>query len=144
MGLTLDLHALVAVLIGLHLSRVHCSRTVLLPLEPPSLSLTLAGISINLNRPAWQLIFSPHRQSYAFMGAFMKHHLTPDVHAAHVGAKVLPPGRHRSLLRPAGGLHGVLLHPLYWSSLLIVRHILGPFLWIINTRAARRVTVARL
>lgn len=138
-GLTLELHTFVGVLIGLQLSLVHCSRSVLLPLQPPPLSLSLGGISVSLDRSR-QLIFSPHRQS--LMDSFVERHLTPDIHSAHIGAKVLPPSWHRSFLRPGGGLYGVLVHPLYWSSLLIVRETLGPFLWVINTRAAGRVTVA--
>lgn len=120
MGLTLKLHAFVGVLVSLQLSLVHRSRSVLIPLEPPPLSRSLGGISVNLNGSR-ELIFSPHWQSYTLMDSFVEGHLTPDVHPAHVGAKVLAPGLNRSFLRPAGGLRRVLVHPLYWSSLLIVR-----------------------
>lgn len=118
MGLTLELHTFVGMLIGLQLNLVHCSCSVLLPLQPPALSLSLGGISVSLHGSR-QLIFSPHRQS--LMDSFMESHLTPDIHSAHIGPKVLPPGWHRSFLRPARGLYGVLVHPLYWSRLLIVR-----------------------
>lgn len=141
MRLALQLHAFVAVLVGLQLSLVHCGGGVLLPLQPPPLSWSLGGISVNLHG-CRQLILPSHRQSYAFMAPFVERHLTSDVHSAHVGAKVLAPAR--SLLGPAGGLYGVLVHPFYWSSLLIVWKTLGPFLWVINTRAAGRVTVACL
>lgn len=97
MGLTLELYTFVAVLVGLQLSLVHCGGGgVLLPLQPPPLSLRLSGISVNLNRPL-QLIFS-HRQSYTFMDSFVERHLTTDVHSTHVGAKVLTPSWHRSFL----------------------------------------------
>lgn len=121
MGLTLVLHTFVGVLIGLQLSLVHRSHGVLLPLEPPPLNLSLGGISVRLDGRSWQLILTPHRQSYALMDPFVERHLTADVHAAHIGAEVLPPGWHRGLLRPAGGLYGVLVHPLYRSGLWIVR-----------------------
>lgn len=107
MGLTLELHAFVGVLIRLQLSLVHRGRRrgcVLLPLEPPPLSLSLGGISVNLNRSR-QLVFSPHWQRDTLVDPFVERHLTPDIHATHIGAKVLPPGWNRSFLRPAGGLH---------------------------------------
>lgn len=121
MGLTLVLHTFVGVLVGLQLSLVHRSHGVLLPLKPPPLNLSLVGISVCLDGRSWQLILYPHLQSYTLMDSFVERHLTSDVHPAHIGAKVLPPGRHRGLLRPAGGLYGVLVHPLYRSDLWIVR-----------------------
>ncbi|TNN76173.1 hypothetical protein EYF80_013704 [Liparis tanakae] len=142
-GLTLELHAFVSVLIRLQLSLVHCSRSVLLPLDPPPLSWSLGGISVTLNR-SWQLIFSTNWQSYGLIDSFVERHLTPDIHSAHIGGKVLAPGLNRSFLRPAGGLCRVLVRPLYWSILLIVRYTLRPFLWVVNTRAASRVGVAWL
>lgn len=120
MVLTLELHTFVGVLVGLQLSLVHRSRSVLLPLEPPPLSLSLGGISISLAGTR-QLILSRHRHSYTLVNSLVERHLTPDIHSTHIGAKVLPPGWHRSFLRPGGDLYGVLVHPLYWSSLLIVR-----------------------
>ncbi len=117
MWLTLELHTFVGVLVGLQLSLMHCSR-MLLPLKPPSLS--LSGISVSLNG-TWKLILSPHRQSYTVVDSFVEGHLTPDIHTTHIRAKVLPPGRYRSFLRPGRDLHRVLVHPLYLSGLLIVR-----------------------
>ena len=118
--LALQLHAFVAVLKSLELRLMHRGgTTVLLPLKTSPLGLSLGGISVDLHRRL-HLVFPSHLHGHAFVNTFVEGHLTPDVHPTHVGPEVLPPGRHGGLLGPAGRLHGV-LHPLYWSGLLIGR-----------------------
>lgn len=143
MGLTLELHTFVNMLICLQLSLVHCSHSLRFPVEPPPRSLSLADISVRLNS-RWQLILSPYRQSCTLVDSLVECHLASGIHSTHIGAKVLPPSRCRSFLRPAGGLYGFLVHPLHWSSLLIVWQALRCFFWVVNSRAASRVTVGCL
>ena len=78
------------------------------------------------------------------MDSFVERHLTSGVHAAHVGAEVLSPCRLGIFLSPAGGLQGLLMHPLYWSRLLIVWQTLQAFFRVVNSRTACRISLGYL